>query len=214
MPSGPKDAERAIPEEKFYITAGGPTHRPRQALKHGDAFAVLDSHGDMGAVAGGPDGGFEADTRFISHLELSLNGGPPLLLGSTVSIDNLRMVVDMTNPDFYADGVLVVAKDTFHVRRSIFLFDGVLSHRVTIESFGDRRLSVTLSFAFGNDFADIFEVRGAHRPKRGQLMPAQVSPETAVLSYHGLDGKTRSTAVCFDPPEYPTSVLVTPLVCS
>jgi len=31
---------------------------------------VLDSHGDIGASAGGPDGLFNADTRYLARLEL------------------------------------------------------------------------------------------------------------------------------------------------
>ena len=42
----------------------GSAARPRHTLKHGDTFAVFDSHGDIGASAGGPDGLFNHDTRF------------------------------------------------------------------------------------------------------------------------------------------------------
>ena len=52
----------------------GPAARPRRTLKHDDTFIVLDSHGDIGASAGGPDGLFNADTRYLSRLELVLNG--------------------------------------------------------------------------------------------------------------------------------------------
>ena len=40
----------------------GPATRQRRSLKHDDTFIVLDSHGDIGASAGGPDGLFNADT--------------------------------------------------------------------------------------------------------------------------------------------------------
>ena len=88
-----------VPEVPFYIPATGPATRPRRTLKHGDCFAVLDSHGDIGATAGGPDGIFYADTRFLSHMELLLNGMQPLLLGSNVRDDNSVLTVDLTNPD-------------------------------------------------------------------------------------------------------------------
>ena len=63
-----------IPETPFYIPGTGSSTRPRRTLKHGDCFAVLDSHADIGATPGGPDGIFFCDTRYLSHLEMLLNG--------------------------------------------------------------------------------------------------------------------------------------------
>ena len=70
----PKLSLDTLPEATFYIPATGPVTRPRRALKHDDTFVVLDSHGDIGASAGGTDGLFHCDTRFLSHFELLLNG--------------------------------------------------------------------------------------------------------------------------------------------
>src|SRR3981081_3605278 len=78
----PKLSLDTVPEATFYIPATGPATRPRRALKHDNTFVVLDSHGDIGASAGGTDGLFHCDTRFLSHFELLLNGIQPLLLGS------------------------------------------------------------------------------------------------------------------------------------
>ncbi|MFX5260787.1 glycogen debranching N-terminal domain-containing protein, partial [Acinetobacter baumannii] len=76
-------------EAPFYIPATAATSRPRSSIKHNDTFAVLDSHGDIGAIGGAPDGLFHTDTRHLSHLELLINGTHPLLLGSAVRDDNL-----------------------------------------------------------------------------------------------------------------------------
>ena len=68
----------------FTITATRPS-RPPRALKYGDTFVVLDSRGNIG---GAPSGGlFHRDTRHLSRLELRVNDGPPLLLGSNVRDD-------------------------------------------------------------------------------------------------------------------------------
>src|ERR1700733_13181076 len=71
-------------ESPFYIPMTGPAARPRRSLKHDDTFIVLDSHGDIGASAGGPDGLFNSDTRYLARLELVLDEGQPLLLGSNL----------------------------------------------------------------------------------------------------------------------------------
>ena len=85
----------SLPETPFYVSATGPTSRPRRALKHGDTFVVLDHHGDIGAVAGGSDGLFHADTRFLSRLELLLNGGFSPLDGFQSRADYESVLSDM-----------------------------------------------------------------------------------------------------------------------
>ena len=124
----------ALPQAPFYIPATGPATRPRRALKHGDTFAVMDSHGDMGASAGGPDGLFHADTRFLSHLELRLNGKQPLLLGSNVRDDNTLLAVDLTNPDLFVGEKIVLQKDLVHVARTIFLWKGTAYQRIALRN--------------------------------------------------------------------------------
>ena len=110
-----------VPEAPFYIPATAPGMRSRHVLKLDDTFLVLDSHGDIGVSAAGPDGLFHCDTRFLSHFELLLNGMQPLLLGSCVRDDNTLLTIDLTNPDIYYENHLVLPKDTLHVVRTVFL---------------------------------------------------------------------------------------------
>src|SRR5262252_6005637 len=125
-----------IPETPFYIPATGPVTRPRRTLKHDDIFIVLDSHGDIGASAGGSDGLFDCDTRFLSRLELRLHGTQPLLLGSNLRDDNTLLTVDLTNPDMYVGERLALPKDTLHVVRTIFLWRDSAYQRLAIRNHG------------------------------------------------------------------------------
>jgi glycogen debranching enzyme len=188
-----------IAEAQFYIPATGQSTRPRHTLKSGDTFAVLDSHGDVGATSGGHDGLFYDDTRFLSRLELRLNGMPPLLLGSNVSDDNSVLNTDLTNPDIYVDRQLVLAKDTLHIVRTTFLWKGTAYQRLGVHNHGEQPVDIRLSVNFGSDFADIFEVRGLERERRGTAKTAVLNADTVLLEYEGLDGRTRSTTVGFDP---------------
>ena len=43
--------------------------------------------------------------------------------------------------------------------------------------------------------ADIFEVRGYPRPKRGTLLPIVLDGDRATFAYDGLDGARRTTTV-------------------
>src|SRR6201991_5387945 len=141
--------------------------RRRRSLKHDDTFIVLDSHGDIGASAGGPDGLFNCDTRYLARLELVLDEVQPLLLGSNLRDDNSSLTIDLTNPDIYRQGRLVLQKDMLHIVRTIFLWRGTAYQRIGLQNHGDRRASFDLTLLFDNDFADLFEVRGEKRQRRG-----------------------------------------------
>jgi glycogen debranching enzyme len=190
--------EQAV-ESPFYIPMTGPATRPRRSLKHDDTFIVLDSHGDIGASAGGPDGLFNADTRYLARLEMMLDDVQPLLLGSNLRDDNSALTVDLTNSDVYRNGRLVLRKDTLHIVRSIFLWRGTAYQRIGLQNHGDHPARFDLSLLFDNDFADLFEVRGERRPKRGAGASKLAGPSDVVLDYRGLDGQGRFTVVHFEP---------------
>ena len=202
----PAGAE-AIQEAAFYIPATGPAARPRRTLKHGDSFLVVDAHGDIGASAGGPDGLFHDDTRFLSRFEVLINGMQLLLLGSNVRDDNALLNVDLTNPDIIIGKRLMLEKDTLHIDRTVFLWRDTAFQRLALRNYGARAVKLVLSFSFDSDFADVFEVRGMRRPRRGIAVRKVAGQHEAVLSYTGLDGVVRTTAVRFDPA--PTKIAET-----
>jgi glycogen debranching enzyme len=186
-------------ETPFYIPAIGAPARLRRVLKHDDTFAVIDSCGDLGVSAGGADGAFYRDTRFLSHFELLIGGSQLLLLHSSVKDDNLRYSVDLTNSDLYSDDRLVLAKDTLHVTRVVFLYDGAIHTRIAVQNHGAHRVETTLAVTFASDFADIFEVRGMRRARRGKSWSEVISPSEVRLDYLGLDGVARATQIVAEP---------------
>src|ERR1700675_2431652 len=104
-----------VSESPFYIPMTGPAARPRRSLKHDDTFIVLDSHGDIGASAGGPDGLFNTDTPYPPGVEPVLDELQPLLLGSSLRDDNSALTIDLTNPDVYRQGRIVLQRDMLHI---------------------------------------------------------------------------------------------------
>jgi glycogen debranching enzyme len=191
-------AVEIVSESPFYIPMTGPAARPRRSLKHDDTFIVLDSHGDIGASAGGPDGLFNADTRYLARLELVLDDVQPLLLGSNLRDDNSALTIDLTNPDVYRNGRIVMQKDMLHIVRTIFLWRGTAYQRIGVQNHGGPA-SFDLTLLFDNDFADLFEVRGEKRPRRGIGASKLLGPADVLLEYKGLDGKSRGTTLHFDP---------------
>src|SRR5579864_3904327 len=127
----PDEAPNEVP---FYIVAKAATARPRRTLKQNDTFAVIDNHGDIGVALGEPDGIFNNDTRYLSRLELTINGQPPLLLGSNVRDDNTMLSVDLTNPDIHVQDRLVLQKDTIHIVRTSFIWNDVFYTRICVEN--------------------------------------------------------------------------------
>src|SRR5438270_8375847 len=162
----PKLSLDIIPEARFYIPATGPATRPRRTLKYGDSFIVVDGHGDIGATAGGTDGLFHCDTRFLSRLELQVNGMPPLLLGSNIRDDNSVLSVDLTNPDIYRGGRIVLERDRLHIVRTTFLWQSTAYQRLGVKNHGESAIRIHLVIGFAKDVADVFEVRGRSRKRR------------------------------------------------
>jgi glycogen debranching enzyme len=123
----------------------------------------------------------------------------PLLLGSNLRDDNSALTVDLTNPDVYRGGRIVLQKDMRHIVRTIFLWRGTAYQRIAVQNHGDRTASIDLTFLFDNDFADLFEVRGERRPRRGTSSSKLDGPAGVLLDYRGLDGRSRTTTLQFDP---------------
>src|SRR5579863_646343 len=185
---------------QFRIAATGAYHEPRtRILKHGDTFAVLSPFGDMVGDAGCPDGLYHQDTRFLSQLELRLNGDCPLLLSSNQTEDNSLLPVDLANADNVAADGSLLQRELIYVNRRQFVWQSAYYELLLIRNFDMRRHVVTLGMRFASDFADIFEVRGEKRARRGEGSAEPVSPDTVALRYHGLDGVERVTQLSFAP---------------
>ena len=187
---------------QFFIAATAPLQerRPR-TQKHGDTFSMFDHNGDALSGPGSPEGIFHRDTRHLSHFFLTIDGERPLLLSSMLRDDNALLTFDLANPDLYENGQLKLAHDLIHIRRTRFLWNATCFERISLRNFDEEGRRVRLVLAFAVDFADLFEVRGARRAKRGCLHPPKVDApaQTVLLSYTGLDRVRRETQLRFDP---------------
>lgn len=182
--------------QKFYISAKSSLADDRtRVLLYGDTFAVFDRSGDIQPVGYGQQGIFHNEVRYLSRLELKVNGERPLLLSSTIRKDNILFAVDMTNPDLPLPGGTQIPRGTLHIYRTKFLSENVCHDRVTVHNYGDTPLDIELTIEFDADFADIFEIRGEKRKRKGEILPEQVDPSAVTLNYRGLDGKHRSARV-------------------
>jgi glycogen debranching enzyme len=171
----------------------------RRTLKHGDTFGMFDEFGDVLEVPHSPYGLFHHDTRFLSRLLLTVEGHRPLMLSSTVQTDNVTLDVDLTNPDIFTGGELLLSKDTFHVARAKFLWQASCYELFTVASYAERAQRLRLALEFDADFADLFEIRGYRRTRRGAVRAEVRGPAEVAFTYESVDGLPRATTICFSP---------------
>ncbi|OWJ65684.1 amylo-alpha-1,6-glucosidase [Inquilinus limosus] len=164
------------------------------SLKHGDTFLVADA---LGNIAGDDDGLFHNDTRILSRSVILLGGRLPSLLGAGLSQDNAVFTSHATNRTPSPLGDEGLPEGAIHLQRSMLLWDGRLYQQVRVENFGQSEVQVPVAIHFGADFRDMFEVRGATRLQRGRLAKPEVSGDTVVLGYTGLDRVGRRAVIRF-----------------
>lgn len=200
-PSLSLDSSDEMPTKHLIPASDSMLERPRRTLKHDDLFGVFDMNGDAIHSPDGPDGLFYCDTRHLSHLHLTVNGTRPMMLSSTLRDDNVLLTCDLTNADIHdKQGRLVLEHDLIHLSRSRFLWNATAYERLHIRNFDEKSHRITIEMGFAADFADLFEVRGMQRPRRGTVHPPEVGNHWVRLSYTGLDDKLRATTLTFDPP--------------
>lgn len=185
-------------EDRFYILAGSDrSTESARVLKQGETFAICDCHGDVRSFGMGEQGLFHEGTRHLSKMELRFAGARPLLLGSTIKKNEL-LTIDLMNPDFLA-GDVTIRRDAVHIYRAKLIWEATCHEQLRLTNFSLGRLLIPFSLRFAADFADIFEIRGAKRERRGVQLPVQLSAASALLSYEGLDGVVRTTKIRFTP---------------
>ena len=168
-----------------------------RVVKHANTFAVFDPIGDIQNAGLGEQGIFHDGTRFLSRFEFTVEGERPMLLSSDVTRDNHLIAVDLTNPDILFQPDRLLPRGALHVFRSQFLWRARCWEKYRVRSYATWPVTFTLGFAFRSDFADIFEVRGLQRARRGTAGRPEVAGCSVVLPYEGTDGVRRRTRLDF-----------------
>jgi len=196
---GFQDADEVLPT--YHIEAQTSlVERPLRSLKFGEAFGVLDSYGDIG-VQPGPEGLYFQDTRYLSRLEVKIEGQRPLMLSSVMQDDNGALSVDMTTPDIRLDAhdETSIPRETVAIERTKFLFRGACYDRIGLRSYDTKHRRLRVSVTFDADYRDLFEVRGTDRKERGKRGVLVASPTEVQFRYVGLDDMVRTTSLHFGP---------------
>ncbi len=187
-------ADVQIAEDQYYILAtASPVDSHTRVLKDGETFAVFDLQGDVHPIGLHEQGIYHEGTRYLSRWELRIGDQRPILLNSSVTQDNSLLTVDLTNPDMYQDGDTLVPRGTLHLLRTKFLWEGACYEQLLIANHGLAPVLFRCAIEFSADFADLFEVRGIRRERRGRRLEGVVRQREVLLPYQGLDGAVRET---------------------
>jgi len=198
--------ETSVTQQYYIATRSSPSDDRARVLKYGKMFAVFDRYGDIEPLGMGEQGIFFQGTRFLSELGLCLWNARPLLLSSTVKSDNFVFTADLANVDVSDSHDVIVERGTIHVLRSKFLWRDVCYEEFQIVNYGRASVSIPFQLAIGADFADIFEVRGTRREKRGHRLEDRIESDSILLAYEGLDKVVRQTRVqCHPSPAHISS---------
>ncbi|HEY9638997.1 MAG TPA: amylo-alpha-1,6-glucosidase [Coleofasciculaceae cyanobacterium] len=138
-------------------------------LKDDDLFLITDTLGNISGCLG--DGAIDSmgmfcrDTRFLSRLDLQIEGRTPVLLSSNAQ-KGFALSVLCTNPRIDDNRI---PAETIGIDREIVL-NGGLFEELTITNYSTQRVKFELTLSFGADFMDLFEIRGFSRKGQGKLL--------------------------------------------
>jgi len=195
-------------------TKAPPKERERRILREGEAAMVADIRGTLvvkehnhftlcdrdGNCPIGNRAGlglYLGDTRHLSGYELSLGRVQPVVLVSTAHL-GYAAEQQLTNRDLTTRG-RTVRKETLLISRERLAHDSGFYEEITVRNFNAFPVAVNLQLRFAADFADIFEVRGVGRDRRGAHRRPSIAGDTVTLTYDGLDGRRYQTALTFSP---------------
>ena len=169
--------------------------RDAQVIREDGLFLLTDSDGDIPPKNDSGFGLYHSDMRYISAWELSLIGVEPIVLLSTAELGFGQEQV-MTNPELINERGETLASGSLEIRRQRVLDQGLMES-VRLTNYATVPLKLSLQYEFGADFADIFELRGLIRARRGKFLRPRVHAAAVTFAYRGLDDLTRRVRVQF-----------------
>jgi glycogen debranching enzyme len=167
-------------------------------LKHGNLFLLSDPFGDVHPDSRGL-GLYDLDTRILSCAILRINGVRPTLLRAQSAASHIS-TIQLTNPELRRDPGIkqgtqeALASRAISVMRRRWIAGG-LAERIEVTNYSAFAQRIELDLELDADAADIFEVRGRIRERRGGYRPTEATSESIVFAYEGLDGLVRRTLV-------------------
>ncbi len=180
------------PELNIPLAAVNPNDT-RLTLKNKNVFLVMDTTGRIPSRNNNGYGLYANDTRYLDAWDWFFESQP---------IVNLK---DDTAVGYYAEFTASNSKtenlpqQAVLLERQVIIYNG-LKEKLTITNLHSDNIDTKIELYFGSDFADMFEVRGSVRQKRGQVYLPVISEKNhkVTLAYESLDKKIVNTQILFN----------------
>lgn len=173
-----------------------------RVIKENDVFFLTDEKGDIPKDHPYGPGLYSKDTRFLSKLDLKINGKDPILLSSEADETYFAEIL-LTNPHIEENGVVELWRESVEIKRRRFIYDDVCYEVFKVKNYNPTKTSFNFSLHMDADFNDMFIVRGFQSGKVGSKAPTELTDNYLKLNYVGADDVKRSTIVGWSEP--PTS---------
>ncbi|WP_053372638.1 amylo-alpha-1,6-glucosidase [Paenibacillus sp. FJAT-27812] len=171
-----------------------------RVIKENDLFLMTDRNGDIpeGDISG--KGLYTKDTRFLSRMEIRINGQKPILLSSAAD-DNYISTIRLTNPHMEENGELILWRESVEIERTRFIYEGALYESIKLTSYYPKPIQFDFSVLLDTDFADMFVVRGFQYGELGSKTMERSASRERVIGYLGADGVRRETKIKWNTQE-------------
>jgi glycogen debranching enzyme len=186
------------PEPRLVYQNAEPRKVNNLTLIDGKTFLSTTIAGDI-MPPGAPDVGFfHDDTRFLSRLELRVDGYRTVVLSSSTE-QTFASQIELTTGKSTMRETYEIPENTVHIRREQLLSSETLFDNFAFENFNFHELELNIELAYEADFMDVFQVRGVAREKLGQYFLPVVRGDSIVFHYCGRDGVVRETIIHLSP---------------
>ncbi|MGE8203001.1 glycogen debranching N-terminal domain-containing protein [Heyndrickxia sp. NPDC080065] len=168
-----------------------------RVIKENDLFFLTDTKGNVPENHYYGMGLYTKDTRFLSKLDLKINGEDPVLLSSNAE-ENFMATILLTNPHIENDDELILWRESVEIERSRFIYDDVLYESIKVKNYYPKPISFDISVHMDVDFSDMFIVRGFQTGDIGHRTGQTVEDNSLIYHYIGADNVKRATKVTWD----------------
>jgi glycogen debranching enzyme len=176
--------------------------RDALVIREQDIFLLTDTSGNIPPDNPSGFGLYHLDTRHLSVYDFSFAEARPVVLLSTAELGFSEEQM-LTNPAMFSLDGRILPRGSIEARRQRVV-DGLLEETLCVTNYNVFPVEIDVVYTLGADFADIFEVRGSKREKRGQTLPPHMEDGTLVFAYDGLDRRRRETRVSFSERPFST----------
>ena len=189
----------APPEPRFLYIEPHLSSEESLALIKGRTFFVSDRSGNLMPPSAPHVGLFREDTRYLSQIDLLVNGHPPVVLSATTEGAYANRVELTVKGSVPGEGLDIPVNTVFVHREQILESEG-LHDILQLQNFHSDKAHLVIEITYDADFMDIFQVRGVIRGKSGRYFEPLNTDTRMTFVYEGLDDRVRTTALSFDPP--------------